>query len=46
LVVRAADFNGGIRSGVNETPTFFINGSRYDGGPAFDELSEALRALL
>jgi protein-disulfide isomerase len=26
-----ADFRGGIRSGVNGTPTFFINGSRYDG---------------
>ncbi|HMI54633.1 MAG TPA: DsbA family protein [Gemmatimonadaceae bacterium] len=25
------DFRGGIRSGVNGTPTFFINGSRYDG---------------
>jgi len=40
------DFNGGIRSGVNGTPTFFINGSRFDGAPTFDELSEALRALL
>jgi len=46
LVVRAADFNGGIRSGVNGTPTFFINGSRFDGAPTFDELSQALRALL
>jgi protein-disulfide isomerase len=25
-----ADFLGGIRSGVNGTPTFFINGVRYD----------------
>jgi protein-disulfide isomerase len=25
-----ADFRGGIRSGVNGTPTFFINGERYD----------------
>jgi protein-disulfide isomerase len=41
-----SDFNGGIRSGVNGTPTFFINGTRYDGAPTFDELSEALRALL
>jgi len=24
------DFRGGIRSGVNGTPTFFINGLRYD----------------
>ncbi|MGD0540062.1 MAG: thioredoxin domain-containing protein [Tepidisphaeraceae bacterium] len=26
-----ADFEGGIRSGVNKTPTLFINGRRYDG---------------
>ena len=25
------DFIGGVRSGVNGTPTFFINGERYDG---------------
>jgi protein-disulfide isomerase len=25
------DFMGGVRSGVNGTPTFFINGERYDG---------------
>lgn len=25
------DFESGIRSGVNRTPCFFINGSRYDG---------------
>jgi protein-disulfide isomerase len=26
-----ADFVGGVRSGVNGTPAFFINGTRYDG---------------
>ncbi|GJG89049.1 hypothetical protein tb265_42300 [Gemmatimonadetes bacterium T265] len=26
-----ADFAGGVRSGVNGTPTFFVNGARYDG---------------
>lgn len=26
-----ADFAGGVRSGVNGTPTFYINGARYDG---------------
>jgi protein-disulfide isomerase len=26
-----ADFSGGVRSGVNGTPTFFLNGVRYDG---------------
>lgn len=27
-----ADERGGIRSGVNGTPTFFVNGERLDGG--------------
>jgi protein-disulfide isomerase len=31
------DFMSGIRSGVNGTPTFFINGQRYDG--SWDEES-------
>jgi protein-disulfide isomerase len=26
------DFTSGVRSGVNGTPTFFINGVRHDGG--------------
>jgi protein-disulfide isomerase len=26
------DFSGGIRSGVNGTPTFFVDGARFDGG--------------
>ena len=34
------DRASGIRSGVNGTPTFFINGSRYDGVPE-DELLRA-----
>jgi protein-disulfide isomerase len=29
------DFRSGVRSGVNGTPTFFINGARFDG--AWDE---------
>ncbi|MFK3981856.1 DsbA family protein [Micromonospora sp. NPDC050397] len=36
------DFVGGIRSGVNGTPTFFINGVRHDGS---FELSELLAAV-
>ncbi len=36
------DFMGGVRSGVNGTPTFFINEARYDGG--FD-LQSMLAAL-
>ena len=30
------DFRSGVRSGVNGTPTFFVNGRRYDG-PWSDE---------
>jgi protein-disulfide isomerase len=26
-----ADFKSGVRSGVNGTPTFFVNGRRFDG---------------
>jgi protein-disulfide isomerase len=35
-----SDFMGGARSGVNGTPTFFVNGTRYDG--PLDELNDAL----
>ena len=35
-----ADFASGVRSGVNGTPTFFINGLRYEGGA--DTLLDAL----
>jgi len=35
-----ADFASGVRSGVNGTPTFFINGVRYEGGA--DTLLDAL----
>lgn len=33
----SADFSGGVRSGVNGTPTFFLNGARYDGSWEFPE---------
>jgi protein-disulfide isomerase len=36
------DFRSGIRGGVNGTPTFFINGVRYDGEHGLDELIAAL----
>jgi protein-disulfide isomerase len=39
-----ADFNGGVRSGVNGTPTFFINGQRHDDSFDFDTLVEAIDA--
>jgi protein-disulfide isomerase len=37
-----SDFMNGVRSGVNGTPTFFINGVRYDGGVDVDNLVDAL----
>jgi protein-disulfide isomerase len=36
------DFMSGVRSGVNGTPTFFINGTRHDGGHDLASLMEAL----
>ena len=36
------DFNGGVRSGVNGTPTFYINGTRYNGSPIANDLLEIL----
>jgi protein-disulfide isomerase len=41
-----ADFLGGVRSGVNGTPTFFINGERHDGSYEFDDLVAAIEAYL
>jgi protein-disulfide isomerase len=35
-------FLGGVRSGVNGTPTFFINGVRHDGSFAYEDLVEAI----
>ena len=31
------DFRSGVRSGVNGTPTFFVNGERYEGSWADEE---------
>jgi protein-disulfide isomerase len=38
------DFMGGVRSGVNGTPTFHINGSRHNAGYDFRTLLEAVRS--
>lgn len=40
------DFESGVRSGVNGTPTFFINGLRYDGAWDLDSLLEAVEKPL
>jgi|SRR5882724_522110 len=39
-----ADFSGGVRSGVNGTPTFFINGQRHDASFDYDTLVTAIEA--
>jgi len=36
------DFASGVRGGVNGTPSFFINGQRYDGARGLDPLLAAL----
>ena len=36
------DFDGGVRSGVNGTPSFFVNGTRYDGPRDFETMAETL----
>jgi protein-disulfide isomerase len=41
-----ADFLGGIRSGVNGTPTFFINGVRHDDDWDAETLVRALEAAI
>jgi protein-disulfide isomerase len=38
-----ADFSSGVRSGVNGTPTFFINGTRHDRPFDYETLVLALR---
>jgi protein-disulfide isomerase len=41
-----ADFSSGVRSGVNGTPTFFLNGRRHDGPYDFNSLVEAVDRVL
>ena len=40
------DVESGIRSGVNGTPTFFVNGERYDGSWDYDTFHAYLEAVL
>jgi protein-disulfide isomerase len=41
-----ADFNGGVRSGVNGTPTFFINGHRHDDSFDYETLVAAIQQAM
>jgi protein-disulfide isomerase len=40
------DFISGVRSGVNGTPTFFLNGTRYDGSWEEDDLVAAIESAV
>jgi NhaA family Na+:H+ antiporter len=40
------DFLGGVRSGANGTPTFYLNGVRYDGPWDFESLAEEIEKPL
>ena len=40
------DFMSGVRSGVNGTPTFFINGRRHNGSYELKELESAINSQL
>ena len=41
-----SDFLGGVRSGVNGTPSFFINGRQHEGSYAFEDLVAAIEQHL
>jgi protein-disulfide isomerase len=41
-----ADFLGGVRSGVNGTPLFFINGRQHQGTYAFEDLVASIELYL
>jgi protein-disulfide isomerase len=40
------DLMSGVRSGVNGTPTFFINGVRHDGSYDLDSLLDAIEGAM
>jgi protein-disulfide isomerase len=41
------DFEGGVRSGVNGTPSFFLNGNRLNSYDAsYRSLADAVNGLL
>jgi protein-disulfide isomerase len=40
------DFMSGVRSGVNGTPTFFINDVRHDGSHNFDTSLNAIERVM
>jgi protein-disulfide isomerase len=41
-----SDFLGGVRSGVNGTPSFYVNGHQHEGSYAFEDLVAAIEQHL
>jgi hypothetical protein len=41
-----SDFLAGVRSGVNGTPSFFVNGHQHEGSDAFEDLVAAIEQHL
>ncbi|WP_428235364.1 DsbA family protein [Gracilimonas sp.] len=41
-----ADFRGGVKSGVDDTPTFFVNGERYSGELDYKQLKAFVDTFL
>jgi len=41
-----SDFESGIRSGVNGTPSFYINGQKYQGSYDYDSMSNAIESRI
>lgn len=40
------DIESGLRSGVNGTPSFFVNGKKYEGGYSAEDIIEYLQSVL
>jgi protein-disulfide isomerase len=40
------DFMGGVKSGVNGTPSFFVNGFRHEGSWGYEDLAAAIESQL
>ena len=41
-----SDFESALRSGANATPTFFVNGVRYDGSLQYEPLADHLQEVI
>lgn len=41
-----SDFESGVRSGVNGTPSFYINGHKYEGDYDFESLTKAIESQI